>query len=178
IGQELIRHLRDLEQVTLAAVNGSCIGAGVAVAIACDLRVASADSLWALPNTSLGYFFSWACTPLLVSLVGPGHAKELILARKELTADEAVWMNLANMSVSPDQLLSNVEAIMQRMRDGGPMAMRMARKLVNAPSPASFGDLSTAEPELIERLYAAGEPAEGNTVFLEKRTPLWRDGSS
>mgnify|MGYP001087404668 CR=1 FL=1 len=173
IGQELITHLRDLEQVTVAAVNGSCIGAGLAVAIACDLRVASEDSRWSLPNTSLGYFFSWACTPLLVSLVGPGNAKELILARRELDADEAVRMNLANMCVPPGRMAESVNGIIQRMRDGGPMAMRMAKKLVNASSPARFGEVSTTEPELIERLYAAGEPVEGNRAFLEKRPPDW-----
>ncbi len=173
IGQELIRHLRDLEQVTLAAVNGFCIGAGLAVAIACDLRLASDDSLWALPNTSLGYFFSWACTPLLVSLVGPGNAKDLILARRELTADEAVTMNLANMSVPRECMEERVDAIISRMRNGGPMAMRMAKKLVNASAPAWFGDVSTVEPELIERLYASGEPVEGNAAFLEKRAPQW-----
>jgi len=178
IGQHLVKNLRDLEQVTLAAVNGSCIGAGLAVAIACDLRVACDDSMWSLPNTSLGYFFSWACTPLLVSLVGPGNAKDLILARRELTANEAVRMNLANMCVPCAELQRSVDDVIQRMRQGGPRAMRMAKKLVNAASPAWFGDVSTAEPELIERLYAAGEPVEGNAAFLEKRPPAWGGGTS
>jgi enoyl-CoA hydratase len=174
VGQELIKRLRDLEQVTLAAVNGACIGAGLAVAIACDLRVAADDSTWALPNTSLGYFFSWACTPLLVSLVGPGHAKELILTGQELNADDAVHINLANMSAPRGQMMERVDATIDRMRLGGPLAMRMAKKLVNAASPAWFGDVSTTEPELIERLYAAGEPVEGSAAFLEKRRPAWR----
>ncbi len=131
-GQELIKRLRELEQITVAAVNGACIGAGLAVAIACDLRVASDDSMWSLPNTGLGYFFSWACTPLLVSLVGPGNAKDLILTRRQLTAGEAVGMNLANMNVAPDDLLKMADDVIARMRSGGPLAMRMAKKLVNA----------------------------------------------
>ena len=83
----------------------------MAVAIACDLSVASEDSHWALPNTSLGYYFSWACTPLLVSLVSPGNAKELILGRKELDSGEAVRMNPANMSVPPDRLFLSVKTL-------------------------------------------------------------------
>lgn len=83
----------------------------MAVAIACDFRVASEDSYWALPNTSLGYFFWWACTPLLVSLVGPGNAKEVILGRKELDSGEAVRMNPAKMSVPPDRLLLGVKTL-------------------------------------------------------------------
>ena len=174
MGQELIRHLRDLEQITVAAVNGPCVGAGLAVAIACDLRVAADDSTWSLPNTSLGYFFSWACTPLLVSLVGPANAKDLILMRRRLAAAEALEMNLANMTVSATTLMMVVDEMVDRMRSGGPLAMRMAKKLVNASAPAWFGDVSTSEPELIERLYAAGEPAEGSDAFLNKRAPMWR----
>jgi enoyl-CoA hydratase/carnithine racemase len=173
-GQELVKRLRELEQITVAAVNGACIGAGLALAIACDLRVAADDSMWSLPNTGLGYFFSWACTPLLVSLVGPGNAKDLILTRRQLTAAEAVDMNLANMSAPRDALMTTVEGIIDRMRSGGPLAMRMAKKLVNASSPAWLGDVSIAEPELIERLYAAGEPVEGSAAFFEKRSPLWK----
>lgn len=172
-GQELVKRLRELEQITVAAVNGACIGAGVALAIACDLRVASDDSMWSLPNTGLGYFFSWACTPLLVSLVGPGNAKDLILTRRQLTAAEAVGMNLANMSVAPDALMRTADDVIARMRSGGPLAMRMAKKLVNASAPAWLGDVSIAEPELIERLYTAGEPVEGSAAFFEKRPPSW-----
>lgn len=172
-GQELVRRLRELEQITVAAVNGSCIGAGLALAIACDLRVASDDSMWSLPNTGLGYFFSWACTPLLVSLVGPGNAKDLILTRRQLTAAEAVAMNLANMSVAPDALKRTADDVIARMRSGGPLAMRMAKKLVNASAPAWLGDISIAEPELIERLYTAGEPVEGAAAFFDKRPPSW-----
>lgn len=173
-GQELVKRLRELEQITVAAVNGACVGAGLALAIACDLRVAADDSMWSLPNTGLGYFFSWACTPLLVSLVGPGNAKDLILTRRQLTAVEAVEMNLANMSAPRDALMTTVEGVIDRMRSGGPLAMRMAKKLVNASSPAWLGDVSIAEPELIERLYTAGEPAEGSAAFFEKRSPLWK----
>lgn len=172
-GQELVKRLRELEQITIAAVSGACIGAGLALAVACDLRIASDDSVWSLPNTSLGYFFSWACTPLLVSLVGPGGAKELILTRRQLTSAEAVAMNLANMCVPREALLRSAEDLVARMRTGGPIAMRMAKKLVNAASPAWLGDVSIAEPELIERLYAAGEPEEGAGAFLEKRLPRW-----
>ena len=172
-GQELVKRLRELEQITVAAVNGACIGAGLAIAIACDLRVASDDSMWSLPNTGLGYFFSWACTPLLVSLVGPGNAKDLILTRRQLNAGEAVDMNLANLNVAPDVLMKTADDVIARMRAGGPLAMRMAKKLVNASTPAWLGDVSIAEPELIERLYTAGEPVEGSAAFFEKRPPRW-----
>ena len=176
-GQELVKRLRGLEQVTLAAVNGACVGAGMAIALACDLRVTAEDSVWALPNTSLGYFFSWACTPLLTGLVGPGRAKDLILARRQTSGIEAKDIGLAEYCVPTATLLAQSEELIERMRSGGPIAMRMAKKLVNAASPVWFGEISTTEPELIERLYAAGESTEGNEAFLEKRMPAWRADS-
>jgi enoyl-CoA hydratase/carnithine racemase len=172
-GQELVKRLRDLEQITVAAVNGACIGAGLAVAIACDLRIAAEDSKWSLPNTSLGYFFSWGCTPLLANLVGQGRAKDLILARRQLSGTAAYDVGLAEYCVPGSALLPQSEEIVETMRAGGPIAMRMAKKLVNAASPVWFGEISTTEPELIERLYAAGESTEGNAAFLEKRPPSW-----
>jgi len=86
-------------------------------------------------------------------------------------------MNLANMSVAPDSLLASAEELVHRMRTGGPVAMRMAKKLVNASSPVWLGDVSITEPELLERLYAAGEPQEGADAFLGRRLPRWDKGS-
>jgi len=176
MGQEFVKRLRDLEQITVAAVNGACIGAGMAIAIACDLRVAAENSAWSLPNTSLGYFFSWACTPLLVSLVGAGRAKDLILTRRRLKGSEAGDFGLAEYCAPEGELMSKTEDLVETMRAGGPVAMRMAKKLVNAASPVWFGEISAMEPELIERLYAAGESTEGNAAFMEKRLPSWRTG--
>jgi len=174
-GQELVKRLRALEQITVAAVNGSCIGAGLAIAIACDLRIAAEDSLWSLPNTSLGYFFSWACTPLLVSLVGQGRAKDLILARRQLSGDMALDIGLVEYCVPLESLLPQANELVATMKAGGPVAMRMAKKLVNSSEPVWYGDIATVEPELIERLYSAGEPIEGNAAFLERRRASWCD---
>ena len=174
-GQELVKRLRDLEQITVAAVNGACIGAGLAIAIACDLRIAAEDSTWSLPNTSLGYFFSWACAPLLASLTGPGRAKDLILTRRQLSGPAAHETGLAEYCVPAETLLPQAEGVVETMRAGGPLAMRMAKKLVNSSIPLWYGDTSTLEPELIERLYVAGEPVEGNAAFMERRRASWRD---
>jgi enoyl-CoA hydratase/carnithine racemase len=173
-GQELIRLLGNLEQVTIAAVDGPCIGAGIAVALACDLRIASETAMWSLPNTHLGYFFSWGSTPLLVRLVGPAQAKELILTCRRIDSAEAMRIGLVNRIVSSSGLVQATHDIVRDMAANWPLAIRLAKKVVNSVSAVSFGDVSVSEPELIERLYVSGEPTEGTQAFLEKRAPRFR----
>jgi enoyl-CoA hydratase len=170
-GQELIRLLSNLEQITVAAVDGPCIGAGLALALACDLRIASEAAIWSLPNTHLGYFFSWASTPLLVRTVGLAQTKELILTCKQIDSAEAIRIGLANRIVPSDHLMDATHDMIREMAGNGPLALRLAKKVVNSVSALSFGDVSACEPELIERLYVSGEPTEGTQAFLEKRSP-------
>jgi len=173
-GQELMKRMRGLEQITVAAVNGSCLGAGIALAIACDLRIASQDAIWGLPNVGLGYFFSWASTPLLVGLVGPAKAKELVLTCDRISSDEALSIGLVNKVVPPEQLMDVTYHMVDRIAANGPLAVRMAKKIANAAATSYFGDISVCEPELVERLYLSTEPVEGTNAFFEKRKPRFR----
>ena len=170
-GQELMKRLSALEQITVAAVNGACLGAGLAVAIACDLRIASQSAVWALPNTGVGVFFTWASEPLLVGLVGPSRAKELVLTGDRISSEEALAMGLVNRVVPLGQLMQAAHGLIDRIAANGPLAVRMAKKVANAAAAPYFGDVSLSEPELVERLYLSGEPEEGSTAFLEKRKP-------
>lgn len=173
-GQELMKRLCALEQITIAAVNGSCLGAGVALAIACDLRIACQDAIWGLPNAGLGYFFSWASTPLLVGLVGPAKAKELVLTCDRISSDEALSIGLVNKVVPGEQLMELTYQMVGRMAANGPLAVRMAKKIANAATASYLGDISVCEPELIELLYLSSEPQEGTKAFFEKRNPRFR----
>jgi len=170
-GQELMKRLSALEQITVAAVNGACLGAGFALAIACDLRIASEAAVWGLPNTGVGVFFTWASTPLLVGLVGPARAKELVLTGDRISSQEAQAMGLVNRVVRPEQLMEAAQGVVDRIAANGPLAVRLAKKVANAAAASYFGDVSLCEPELVERLYLSGEPEEGASAFLEKRKP-------
>ena len=173
-GQEFIRLVYELEQITVAAVHGPCLGAGLGLAIACDLRIASQSAIWGLPNTSVGVFFTWGLLPRLASLIGPAKAKELTLTGDRLSPDEALSIGLVNKLVQPEQLMDETHQLINRIAGNGPLAVRMTKKIVNAAMASNFGNISTCEPELVERVYMSTEPAEGHQAFLEKRKPQFK----
>ncbi len=170
-GHDFIRNLENLEQVTIAAVNGYCLGAGLVLAMGCDFRIASENARFGVPEANIGLFFTWGSTPRLTHLIGPAKAKEMIMTCDPIEAQEALRIGLANKVVPTDKLMDAVHEFIQKIASKGPLAIRMTKKLVNAATAASFGDLYICEPELVERLILSPEPMEGIQAFIEKRKP-------
>ena len=171
IGHDIIRKLESLEQVTIAAVNGIALGAGLVIVMGCDFRIASANAKFGIPETNVGIFFTWGSTPRLVSLIGPTKAKEMIMTCDMIDAEEAHRIGLVNKVVPPEQLMPAVQEIIDKVGSKGPLATRITKKLVNAAAAPNIGDVYVVEPELVERLYLSGDPAEGRKAFQEKRPP-------
>ena len=174
-GHEMMQKLEGLEQVTIAAVNGMCLGAGFAIALACDFRLASDNAFFGLPEARVGIFFTWGCTPRLVRLIGPSRAKELIMTCDEVYPKEAFMWGLVNRMASRQELIPMARALADRIAQQGPLAVRMTKKIVNAASLQNLGDVWACEPELVERVFLSGEPIEGFNAFLEKRKPRFKD---
>jgi len=174
-GHELMQRLEKLEQVTIAAINGICFGAGFAVALACDFRIATESAVFGLPEAHIGIFFTWGCTPRLARLIGPSRAKELIMTCDEVRPREALAWGLLNRLAAEQGLLDAARAFADRIAQNGPLAVRMTKKLVDASSLNNLGDMWLCEPELVERVFLSGEPMEGFNAFLEKRMPKFGD---
>jgi enoyl-CoA hydratase/carnithine racemase len=170
-GHDLIRNLENLEQITIAAVNGFSLGAGLVIAMGCDFRIASTNAVFGIPEANVGIFFTWGCTPRLVSLVGPAKAKEMIMTCDMMDAEEAFRVGLVNKVVPPEQLMEAAHELVGKVGSKAPLAVRMAKKIVNAAAAPGFGNLYLCEPELVERLYLSQDPAEGARAFQEKRPP-------
>jgi enoyl-CoA hydratase/carnithine racemase len=97
-GHEVMRSLENVEQVTVAALQGIVCGAGMAVAQACDFRIMSEDSYFVVPETTIGTYYTWGCTPRLVRMVGASKAMEIVMTCDPIPAREAYRLNLANHS--------------------------------------------------------------------------------
>ncbi len=170
-GHDFMRALENLEQVTFAAVNGVAAGGGLALMLACDFRIASQEARFGLPEANVGLFFTWGCTPRLTALVGPAKAKEMIMTCDWVSAEEALRIGLVNRVASPGKVMETARDMADKIARQGPLAVRMAKKMVNAAAAPGYGNLYLCEPELVERVFLSGQPSEGVQAFVEKREP-------
>ena len=168
---DMVRSLQNLEQVTIAAVNGYCLGAGLAWIMACDFIIAAEDALFGVPETNVGIFYTWGCSARLNRLVGPMRAKEMIMTCENITAEEALSMGLACKVVPREKLMEAAREMMDKIADKSHLAIRLTKKLVNAASAPGQGDVYMVEPELVERVSISGHSVEGAQAFRERRQP-------
>ncbi|GAH76593.1 unnamed protein product, partial [marine sediment metagenome] len=167
-GHDFMHTMENLEQVTIAAVNGAAVGAGLCLAMNCDFRIASEKAVLGVPETNLGIFYTWGATPRLTALIGPAKTKEMIMTCDNISAHEALRIGLVNKVVPAEQLMSSCKELVEKIATKGPLAVRICKKIVNAASLSKMADLYPCEPELVERLMVSDEVNEGLQAFLER----------
>lgn len=170
-GHELMRSLESVEQVTVAALRGVVVGAGMAVAMACDFRIMTEDSYYLVPETLVGTYFTWGCTPRLVRMVGASKAMEIIMTCDPVTAQEAYRLNLANKVVPDNSLEKATQEFIAKIASKSPTCIRITKKIALGASMEGFGNMFVCEPELMQILAYSGETVEGVKSFFEKRPP-------
>ncbi|MEW6264304.1 MAG: enoyl-CoA hydratase/isomerase family protein [Thermodesulfobacteriota bacterium] len=170
-GHELMRSLEGLEQVTLASLKGAVVGAGLALALACDFRIMADDGFFILPEINIGTYFTWGCTPRLVRQVGASKAMEIIMTADPLPAGEALRLGLANKIAPKAELNQVCREFIAKIAAKSPTSVRLTKKIALAASMQGFGDLFVCEPELMQILAFSGESRDGIGAFLDKRDP-------
>ncbi len=173
MGHELMRSLENLEQVTVASLRGVVCGAGMAVAQACDFRIMTEDSYYIVPETLVGTYYTWGCTPRLVRMVGASKAMEIIMTCDPIPAQEAYRLNLANKVVPNDSLEEATQAFVAKIAAKSPTCVRITKKIALGASMEGFGNMFVFEPELMQEVVYTGETREGIEAFLEKRPPKY-----
>jgi len=169
--QRLYDEIEDYEKPTIAAVNGYALGGGCELAMACDIRVAQANSKFGLPELNLGIIPSSGGTQRLARLVGKGRALELILTGRMVDAEEAEKIGLVSKVVEQGQVLEVSRELASVVLSKGPVAVRLARLAIKA-------GLETDQRTglLLERvaqavLFMTEDKEEGTNAFMEKRKP-------
>ncbi len=173
LGHELMRSLENLEQVTVASLRGVVCGAGMAVAQACDFRIMAEDSYYIVPETLVGTYYTWGCTPRLVRMVGASKAMEIIMTCDPVPAREAYRLNLANQVVPKEALEEATRAFVAKIASRSPACVRITKKIALGASMEGFGNMFVCEPELMQGVVYTGETREGISAFLEKRPPKY-----
>lgn len=180
-GEELSRNGHNLvfdliangNKPVIAAINGFALGGGLELALACHIRIAADTAKMGLPEVSLGLIPGYGGTQRLTQLVGKGKALEIILTADMITAAEALQIGLVNHVVSPDELLTKAEEIMNRILLRAPLAIASAITAVNAAGQTGANGYETEIAEFA-KCFDTDDFKEGVTAFLEKRKPHFK----
>ena len=124
--------LTDVPQLTIAAVHGHCVGGGVVFVGACDLRVATTDTTFIIPEVDLGIPLAWGGIPRLVREIGPALTKELVLTCRPFGADEAKSIGFINKVVAPGDLEATVTHLAQNLASKTLYSLQSTKQQVNA----------------------------------------------
>lgn len=153
LSARMFSRIADAPFVTLAAINGAAVGGGLELALACDLRIASENAFFAFPETGLGLIPAAGGTHRLPKTVGITRGKELILGGATWQASDALAYGLINQVVSAETLDMEVERWVERICKLDPLALRLAKKALNASSRFVEGqDLETVIQALLYHL--------------------------
>ncbi|MBI2771439.1 MAG: enoyl-CoA hydratase/isomerase family protein [Burkholderiales bacterium] len=165
--------IHDFAKPTLACIQGYCIGGGVNVAIACDIRIASTDSVFAIPAARLGLGYRYSAMKNLVDLVGPGAAKDLFFTARRIDAVEAKAMGLVTRVCAPDMLDALLGEYAAALAENAPLTV-MAGKAITREilKPSTELDMALCT-SLIRGCFESADYTEGRTAFMQKRKPVF-----
>jgi len=166
--------LGSLEKPLIAMIRGYCIGGGVAVALAADIRIAAADAQFAIPAARLGLGYPFAGVRSLVDLVGQAHASEILFSARRFSADEALGMRLVNRVVAVDELESSVRELARQIAANAPLTVRASKAaIVQAGRDPEKRDIDRCN-RLLQDCFESEDFVEGKRAFLEKRQPVFK----
>ena len=169
----VIRALVASKKVTIAVVQGHCLGGGAEMAMACDIVYTTDSAEWGFPEIRLGCYPPVACA-VLAALVGQKRAVELILTGRTVNGVEAAEIGLATRSVPEENLASTVDECVRELRKLSPAALAVTKKAVYAWDSIHFDKgLLRSEKIYLEELMKTADAQEGIRAFLEKREPKW-----
>ncbi len=161
--------LAELSRPVVCAINGDAAGAGLELALACDVRIAAADAGFALPEVSMGLLPTAGGTQRLPRLIGRGKALEMIVTAETVDAEEALRIGLVSAVVHRERLAEEAEAIASRIAERGPLAVRYAKEAVSRGVEMPLEQALRFETDLTVILQTTEDRAEGVRAFLEKR---------
>jgi enoyl-CoA hydratase/carnithine racemase len=159
---------------TVSMIRGICIGGGLGIALTTDLRIASADSVFAVPAARLGLGYRYTGIKRLVDVVGPAFAKEIFYSASKFSAEDARIMGLVNRVVPAAELDSYVRKFAATVTANAPLTIKAAKLAINAavedPERRRMAEIDAA----IKACFASEDYIEGRRAFMEKRKPAFR----
>lgn len=169
LGASVFRAIEQLPFPVIAAVNGFALGGGCELAMACDIRLASAKAKFGQPETGLGIIPGFSGTQRLPRLVGPAKAKELIYTGEIIKADEALRIGLVNGVTEPEALIDEVLAMAEKIALQPRQAVALAKKAIDAGMQTDIDTAIGIENNLFALCFSTEEQKQRMTAFLNKK---------
>jgi enoyl-CoA hydratase/carnithine racemase len=171
-GDRRIGRLEAVRKPVIAAIQGFAVGAGLRIAAACDLRIATPDARFGAPIArTLGNCLSATAYARLVELLGPSRVTALLFTAKLATAQDAHAAGFVHEVVAPDAIDARVRALAEEIASHAPITLRVTKEAVRRI--LAVRPLPDIE-DLIAETYGSADFREGVRAFLEKRTPQWK----
>lgn len=171
---EAFAAVRNATKPTVAVIRGFCLGGGMGLAVACDLRLCSDDAVFGIPAARLGVGYPPDCMRDVVNAVGPARAKELFFTARRVTAAEALAMGFVTRTVPAADLAAQAATLAATIAATAPLTIRAAKAaiahVVGDPAAADFARVQA----LTDACFDSADFAEGRSAFLEKREPTFR----
>ncbi|MEK7411096.1 MAG: enoyl-CoA hydratase/isomerase family protein [Actinomycetota bacterium] len=170
LGRLATEALTNVPQITIAAIHGHCVGGGVVLAAACDLRIASDDARFSIPEVDLGIPLAWGGIPRLVREIGPAATKELVLTCRPFDADEAKQLRFVNTVVPRVDLDAHVRNLANSLAIKSSLVLRMIKAQVNAVTEEMIGTMHSISDT--DSLVVATHDHESRTAgaaYIESR---------
>lgn len=170
-GRVMADAIAGMRALTIAAIHGHCVGGGLVLAAACDLRLADSDTVFSIPEVDLGIPFAWGGIPRLVREIGPALTKELVLTCRPFGAEEARAAGFLNRVTAPDELGREAEEMARTLASKSRLTLTSTKRQVNAVMDA-IAPTQSAMADADALLSATRDPESkrAGESYLERRT--------
>lgn len=165
------RAVRDTSKPTIAMITGPCIGGGLGLALACDLRIAGTSAHFAIPAARLGLAYPPDGMADIVAAIGPARARDLFFTARRVKADEALRIGLVGEVVADEDLPAFVETLALTIAANAPLTIKAAKAAIASLAPGAEGSAIDLAADLADAAYDSADFREGCAAFLEKRKP-------
>ena len=175
LGPRLCRAWEEMEQITIGAIEGFCVGGGVALAVALDFRVMARDAHMRVPEIGLGMNMSWQSIPRMLHLMGPARTKQaVILADQRISADEAHQWGLVEEVADPGNAFDAAMAMAAKVASQPPLSVAMTKLTVNRLTHALDDLASHMDVDQFALASLTEDHTEGVAAFLGRRKPSFK----
>jgi enoyl-CoA hydratase len=171
---DILTQIEDLEVPVIAAINGPAIGGGFELICSCDFRIASDSALFGYPEIKLGSIPGASATSRLLRIIGQTKAAEITMLGNNITAQEALAMNLVHKVVPSNQLMDTAFQLAEELAKRPPLALKLTKKALNLGFDTDVKSARRFGLEVMTLTNATEDMREGLAAFLEKRQPVFK----